>query len=352
MILTLPEEIISLYPTAKVKDAQSILSLTEEEEDNVLLPVLGEELMEHLTERYDELVADRGGITPQAFPVDEVDDTVRLIRMCQKAVFYMALANNSGLLTVSFNLGGGLNVVTAENYEKADSDTLKRFERDAFKKAHRNVDAILTLLERDARKTDPLFAHMWRKSRYYYLQSHLLITTAMQMQDYLDIKGSREKYIELVPDLKYAQSTYLTPQVGEELMKAFIGCATMNDVIPAVTDEALTEAERLALNGEIRGHWIEALDRLRAALAGYAEHRNVKMRRADSLSEADMSMARALDFIRSHQDSFLPYIESSPLYVAPEPTPTATPKQECRKQFNPENPDNMITVLRPTLQRY
>ena len=354
MILSRPQEIESYLPTSKWKDAQSLLAYTEEEEANILLPVLGQELLDHLTKEYDRLVAERQGITPQEFPVDEVNDTVRLIRMCQKAVLYMALANNSGLLSVSFNPGGGMNVVSAEYYEKADKETLARFERDAYKKAHRNVDAMLTLLERDAQKAEPRFAGMWKKSRYFYLQSHLLITTATQMQDYLDIKGSRERYIELVPDLKYCQSTYLAPRLGDALTKAFVQSATDADVIPSVNDEdkVMTKAGLLARNAEVRADWHEALDRLRAALANYAEYRNPKLRREAALSEADMSMARALEYITAHQSSFLPYIESSPLYVAPEPTPTAKPERPERPTFDPNNPHNMIAVLPTTLKRW
>lgn len=352
MILTLPQEIESYLPTSKWKDAQGLLAYTEEEEANLLLPVLGEELMDHLTERYDELVAEYQGITPQVFPAEQVDDTVRLIRMCQKAVLYMALANNSGLMAVSFNKGGGMNVVSAEYYEAADKESIVRFERDAYKKAHRNIDAILTLLERDAQKAEPQFADMWRKSRYFYLQSHLLITTAMQMQDYLDIKGSRERYIELVPDLKYCQSTYLAPRIGDALMKALVAQATDATIVPTVTDETKTEAEIIAANDAIRADWNEALDRLRAALANYTEHRNPKLRRSDSLSEADMSMARALEYLSAHQPSFLPYIETSPLYVAPDPTPTARPEKPEAPAFDRENPRNMITVLPTGLNRW
>lgn len=352
MILTLTQEIESYLPTSKWKDAQGLLAYIEEEEANLLLPVLGEELLDYLTEQYDELVDEYQGITPQVFPSDKVDDAVRLIRMCQKAVLYMALANNSGLMAVSFNKGGGMNVVSAEYYEAADKESIARFERDAYKKAHRNIDAILTLLERDAQKAEPQFAEKWKKSRYFYLQSHLLITTAMQMQDYLDIKGSRERYIELVPDLKYCQATYLTPRVGDALMKAFVAQATDASVVPTVTDNSKTEEEILTANEAIRNDWSEALDRLRAALANYTEHRNMKLRRDDSLSEADMSMARALEYISAHQGSFLPYIESSPLYVAPEVTPTARPEKSDKPAFDRENPRNMITVLPTGLNRW
>lgn len=352
MILTLPQEIESYLPTSKWKDAQSLLAYTEEEEVNLLLPVLGEDLLNYLTEQYEELVSEYQGITSQIFPADKADDTVRLIRMCQKAVLYMTLANNSGLMSVSFNKGGGMNVVSAEYYEAADKESIARFERDAYKKAHRNVDGILTLLERDAQRTEPKFAKMWRKSRYFYLQGHLLITTAVQMQDYLDIKGSRERYIELVPDLKYCQATYLAPRIGDVLMKALVAQATDASIIPSVTDKTKTEEEILIANSSIRDDWNEALDRLRAALANYAEYRNPKLRRESSLSEADMSMARALEYISAHQDSFLPYVETSPLYVAPEPTPKARAEKPEKPAFDRENPKNMITVLPTGLNRW
>lgn len=351
MLLRLDTEIQSYLPTSKWNDAQLLLSFVEEEEQNVLLPILGEELLEHLNNRYDKLVAEYDGITTNVFPVDKVDDEVRLLRICQKVCLYMVLANNSGLLSVSFNPGGGLNQVSAEYYETADKDAINRFERDAWKKAHRNIDALLTLLERDARSEKPKFKKLWESSRYFYLQSNLLLTTATQTQDYLDIKGSRERYIELVPDMKYCQSVYLTPQIGEKLMTAFIKSATDDSVIPTISDETLSEGTLLAKNGEIRGHWAEALDRLRSALANYTEHRNVKMRRPDSLSEGDMQIARAVQFIREYQDSFMPYIESSPIYQPPTPEPIEKPGFKKRHQYNPDDPNNKLTVL-ASLNRY
>lgn len=351
MLLRLETEIRSYLPTSKWNDAQLLLSYVEEEEQNVLLPILGYELFEHLNERYDKLVAEYEGITADIFPVDKVDDEVRLLRICQKVCLYMVLANNSGLLSVSFNPGGGMNQVSSEYYDTADKDAVNRFERDAWKKAHRNIDALLTLLERDARSENPMFKKLWQNSRYFYLQSNLLLTTASQMQDYLDIKGSRERYIELVPDMKYCQSVYLTPQVGEKLMDAFIRSATDDSVIPIIKDDTLSEGALLAKNGEIRGHWIEALDRLRSALANYTEHRNVKMRRADSLSEGDMQIARAVQFISEHQDSFMPYVETSPLYQPPRPEPIEKQRCDRKPKYDPNDPDNRVTVL-ASLNRY
>lgn len=350
MLLTLESEITAYLPTSKWRDADRLLAVIEEEEENTLVPILGRKLFDYLNERYEELVDEYGGITPDVIDKNAADETVRLLRVCQKVVLYLALGNNSGLLGVSLNAGGGMNVASSEYYDSADKDSVARFERDAWKKAHRNIDILLSTLERDAQKEDPLFAELWKESTYYYKKRNLLFSTAMQMQDYLDIKGSRERYIELVPDIRYCQGVYLAPQVGDELMKKFVDGMYGPD--GANGSDAPEELNKKA---QVLGDWTKAADRLRTALAGYVEHRNTKMRRADSLSEADMSLARAIQYISEHQESFEPYVQSSPFYMKPE-EPSA--KDESHSEvcpghtFDPCDPDNMITVLRPTLRRW
>jgi len=351
MLLTLESEILAYLPTSKWKNATDLLTAIEVEEESTLVPILGRELFDYLNERYDELVAEHGGITPDIIDKTAVDDTVRILRVCQRIALHLALSHNSGLFGISFNAGGGMNVVSAEYYESADKDSKARFERDAWSNAHRNIDILLSILERDAKSKNPLFADLWEKSSYFYLKRNLLFSTATQMNDYLNIKESREKYIELVPDIRYCQGVYLAPQVGDELLKAFV-----NGIAP-IDNNSDGEADAEALNkkAQICGDWTEAADRLRIALAGYVEHRNTKMRRADSLSEADMSLARAIQYIREHQDSFEPYVQSSPFYVKPEEAPVAskTHSDVCPGHtFDPCDPDNMITVLRPNLRRW
>lgn len=351
MLLTTIEEIEACLPTSKWDDADSLLGLVEEEEEAHVVPILGRKLYDHLVERYGELTGELGDIsaTNASLKPSDVTDEVRIIRLCQKIQLYMALANNAGMLTVSFNAGGGLNVASAGSYDAADKEQVQRFVRDAWGKAHRNIDAMLTLLERDAQKKDPLFAEMWRESRYFYHQGDLLITTAVKMQDYVDIRESREKFVEMVPDLKYCQSVFIETEIGKELCDAFVRCTSDSTVIPTYTpaeDEALTEGELKARNGEIRGTWVEALDRLRTALAHYAVNENEKMRRDNSLTNAEMSRARAIAFIREHQEAFVPYILSSPLYVKPsEPTPE---RGQCaREGYKPR----AMFVLTPNLHR-
>ena len=165
MLLIETKEIRSYLPTSKWRDADALLSYVEEEEQNVLIPILGEELFCELAQAYQDRAAVSGGITPDLIPPTEVDAHIRIIRLCQKVELYMALANNVGLLAVSFNQGGGFNVSTSDNYDNADKDALNRLEKDAFRKAHRNIEALLAELERDAKSENPQFADKWRKSR-------------------------------------------------------------------------------------------------------------------------------------------------------------------------------------------
>lgn len=335
MILTTIEEIDAYLPTNRWKNAESLLSVIEEEEENYLVPVLGRELFRSIEEKYTKLLEDNGGITPEFIP--KADITVRLIRTCQKAVLFFALVNNSGLLAVSLNPGGGMNQMGADGYDPADDKSVARFERDTWKKAHRNIDALLAMLEEDAQSNEPKFADLWKKSQYFYLKEGLLFSTAVLMDEYLSIEGSRERFIKLVPDIRYCQDVYLRPQVGDELMNAFIDTATANDVVE--------DSEKMK-------SWRTALSRLRMALALYVENRQPKMRRPESLDEANMAIARALAFIRYRQDDFLPYIKSSPLYTPP-PSEAEKPKADETPMFSydPNDPNNAVLAM-PTVRRY
>lgn len=333
MLLTKNEEIEACLPTSKWDDADRLLGLVEEEEEHVVVPILGRELYEYLVAQYEELVSSLGDIsaTNESLSREEVTDEIRIIRLCQKIQLYMALANNAGLLAVSFNPGGGLNVASAEYYDKADKESINRFERDAWKKAHRNVDTLLSLLERDAQSAEPKFAEMWKKSRYFYLRGDLLFTTAVQMQDYIDIKESREKFIELIPDIKYCQSVFIETEVGSELLDAFVRTATDAEVIPEGQSEV----------------WREAMDRLRTALAHYVAQENEKLRKGNSLPNAELSRARALRYITEHQEAFLPHIETSPLYVKTEEVEETEKRMPREDEYRPQ----AVFVLKPNLYR-
>lgn len=355
MLLTTDEEIRALMPTSKWNDVDMLLSCVEEEEWNSVVNLLGDELMNKFVEDYEALKAEHGGITPDLLKPEEITDKammmeVRAIRICQKIQLFLALAHNAGLLSVQLNSGGGLNQATAEYYDKADEKSVERFVKDAYMKAHRNTDELLTLLERDARSPEPQFSDLWKKSIYYYEQSGLLLTTALQMQYYLNIGNSRAKFIELVPDLKFVQQHYVLTRLGRELTDALIRYATDESVVPA-PDASLTEEEQEKRKEEIESAWAEALNQVRMATAIYTEWRNPQMRRKESLDEANLSMSSAVSYITEHADCFMPYVEKSPFYTPPvtEEEIFAKGRRACicgnRPKYDPCNPDNKVTSI-------
>ena len=86
MLLTTDDEIRSLMPTSKWNDVDMLLSCVEEEEQNVVLNLLGDELMNRVVADYERLKAEHGGITPDVLRPDMLEEqadrqAVRAIRI-------------------------------------------------------------------------------------------------------------------------------------------------------------------------------------------------------------------------------------------------------------------------------
>ena len=196
MFIRSENEIISLMPTARWSRPDQIYGYVEEEERVALEPLLGTTLYQHLCNEYERLRKEYGDITsttikptgkakkdpkvPHADVTERMDRvqaglveptctaqakeekdvpkldqvTVRLLRICQQIVFYKMLSHKAGLLTVSFNEGGGMNQVSAEGYDPADQKKIEHVVKDAYMSAGRAIDSLLLFLEADA-KGDP-----------------------------------------------------------------------------------------------------------------------------------------------------------------------------------------------------
>lgn len=342
MIVTNADEIRAYLPTSVYSGDDSLLTLMEETEDSVLVPILGEKLHEKVCEDYESAMEEYGGVAPQFIGKDNLTPEIRLIRHCQLPVIYLTLANSTGILSVNLNEGGGMNQSYTEMFDKADKDAVGRFERDAWFKGHRGIDRLLLFLEKDARSAEPKFADLWKESRYFYLQGDLLFTTAECMNRYLDIGGSREKFITLLPDIRYCQNMYIVPEIGEELTEAIVEWCT-GKVKLSSPEEPAGNPERVA------DIWRKAADGLRMALALYVESRRPEKQRKYSENEAMLSLVRARKFIAASQDAFLPYIETSPVYVPPAGEAGDSGSGSGNPElFDYDSPDNSIFVFRPT----
>lgn len=392
MLITTQNEIISLMPTARWDRPQQLFGYLEEEESVALEPLLGTTLYNYLIEEYDRLrqhytditattvrptakakqdaqlaYADvterleqiqqgkyRETYTTAGSGEGDVSDkdlaTIRLIRICQQIEFYRMLAHKSGLLTVSFNEGGGMNMVSAEGYEPADEKRMDRMVRDAWMSAGRATDSLLLFLEADA-KGDKLFTERWSEADAFYLHKDLLFQTARELNEYLDIRGERAVYVSLVRDIRYCQNTYLKPRIGGKLLKAVIAFANGDPTHNPSKEEGSSEAsstnttadssDEAAAYGkdtEQEAAFEELLEMLRQALAFYVESRRMsitrtsltvstsvrgtgssiekeeRLARRDSMTDAQQAMAMACEYIEQNLDALGQAVVGTPIY--------------------------------------
>lgn len=366
MLITEQNEIISLMPTARWDRPQQLFGYIEEEETVALEPLLGNSLYQHLLAEYDRLREKYGDITatsirptgkakgdvrlayadvterleqiqqgkyrePYVAPpaeeeglVPDVDmKTIRLIRICQQIEFYRMLSHKAGLLSVSFNEGGGANRVLADNYDPASEKEIDRMTKDAFMSAGRSVDSLLLFLEADA-KGDKLFTEKWQEADAFYLHRDLLFQTARVMNEYLPLKGGRMDYVELVRDIRFCQNTYIKPRVGSKLLKAVVDF--LNDGITELRNDDITTGDEEPAGepmGTVADATMEELAALlRTALAFYVESRRVeigpkqeKLARRDSMTDAQQAMAMACQWIEDNLDALGEAAVDSPIYI-------------------------------------
>lgn len=377
MFITTQNEIISLMPTARWDRPSQLFGYLEEEESVALVPLLGNTLYQYLLNEYDRLREDYVDITATTvrptgkakqdamlahadvterleqiqagryrdtymgvidseLEVSPEDiSTIRLIRICQQIEFYKMLSHKAGLLTVSFNEGGGMNMVSADGYEPADDKRMERVVKDAYMSAGRAIDSLLLFLEADA-KGDKLFTDKWKEADAFYLHKDLLFQTARMLNEYLDIKGERMAYVALVRDIRFCQNTYLKPRIGVKLLKAVIQIANGEYSEAAPSDESSSSSGSSSDEGSSDSSedsdssdgdtidysvYEELTSLLRTALAFYVESRRTelapvkeKLARRDSMTDAQQAMAAACDYIEENLDALGEPAIDTPIY--------------------------------------
>lgn len=375
MLITTQNEIISLMPTARWDRPSQLYGYLEEEERVTLEPLLGANLFNYLLEQYEslrekytdltattilptkkanqnaelgcvdvterieqihtgkyqEMYADAYYIEQEDVPHEDFQ-TIRLIRICQQIEFYKMLSHKAGLLTVSFNEGGGMNTVSATGYDEVDEKAKERVVKDAYMSAGRAIDSLLLFLEADA-KGDRQFTDKWSEADAFYLHKDLLFQTARVLNEYLDIRGQRMEYISLVRDIRFCQNTYLKPRIGAKLLKAVIGYANDGEEI---VDEEIVDEERY------NECFSELLVLLRSALAFYVESRRVelaqtkdKLARRDSMTDAQQAMAMACTFIEENISTFGNAAKDTPIY-------NMVRRRDIQKEFDRKNTEAAI----------
>ena len=65
----------------------------------------------------------------------------------------------------------------------------------------------------------PVIVSLWCMSRYYYLDATLLIPTCTVLQAFLDIEDYRDRFIRLLPDIRFIQRHYIEKTFGEAFVE-------------------------------------------------------------------------------------------------------------------------------------
>ena len=246
MILSTTKELRLHIPSNAIDEISSLQGTLDNSEKDCLRDKLGDSLYDQLCEYYQSISPDEfylsvtnGEHTHQPWQ--------QLLLMAQRMVTYDAMSRFAYTQALSIN-GTGINVASSEDYGAASKDLLDKGVQGYKREAMVSLNQMLVMLEGWARKmatpapiadadsTEPPITEpkdeehkaieeislLWQESQYYYAHHDLLIATCADLQHYLDIYESREKFIRLLPDLHFIQDEYISEAIGEDTVQRLL----------------------------------------------------------------------------------------------------------------------------------
>ena len=246
MILSTIKELRLPITSNAIDEISSLQGTLDNSEKDFLRDKLGDSLYDQLCEYYQS-------ISPDEFYLSVTNGEhthlpwQQLLLMAQRMVVYDAMSRFAYTQALSIN-GTGINVTSSEDYGAASKDLLDKGVQGYKREAMVSLNQMLVMLEGWARKmttpapiadsdstepptTEPKdeqhkaieeISLLWQESQYYYLHHDLLIATCADLQHYLDIYESREKFIRLLPDLHFIQDEYISEAIGEDTVQRLL----------------------------------------------------------------------------------------------------------------------------------
>ena len=268
MILSSNQELRLQIPSNAVDDVANLQGMLDNSEKDFLKPRLGASLYDRLCKYYASIE-----------PVDFCDTVINgsytdnpwseLLVYAQRMVANDAMAQNIEKQVLSIN-GSGINVASSSDFAVATKDQIAQGKGSFRETAMTSLNNMLSLLEGwakevntpmpieeagdgvedstpsdgsnhgsssegtdegtdsgkdDAAETEAKqheaieeIVTLWQESKYYYYHRDLLFPTCESLQPYLDIYGNRDKFIRLIPDMRFIQSEYLEEAFGEDFI--------------------------------------------------------------------------------------------------------------------------------------
>ena len=253
MILSTTKELRLHIPSNAIDEISSLQGILDNSEKDFLRDKLGDSLYNQLCEYYQT-------ISPDDFYLSVCNGEhihqpwQQLLLMAQRVVTYDAMARFAYPQALSIN-GTGVNVASSEDYGAASKDLIDKGVQGYKREAMVSLNQMLVMLEGWAKdcvkkqvsdvqetaesvpNTDNSvlktgesvqtteikeITNFWKESTYYYLHHDLLIATCAELQQYLDIYESREKFIRLLPDLHFIQDEYISEAIGEPMVQQLL----------------------------------------------------------------------------------------------------------------------------------
>ena len=261
MILSTNQELRLILPSNAVDEIANLQGVLDNSEKDFLQDKLGKPLYTRLCEYYTTLGGDGfyqqmtdGSYAKKPWSV--------LLNLAQRMVVNDAMARYAYQQILSVN-GAGVNIASSTDYDPATEKLLDKGVAGYKKEAMVSLNNLLILLENwavsintpaeaadtkdgsastevpkgestevqnvestEVPNDESTEAHtaieeivlLWQESKYYYLHHDLLIPTCSTLQQYLDVYDNRDKFIRLLPDLRYVQDEYIADVFGDELI--------------------------------------------------------------------------------------------------------------------------------------
>lgn len=325
MLIRSLQELRLFFPSHAMQSIDPLIGFFDNSEHDFLQDKLGTPLYNYLCQYY------KGN--DSSFIDAEDEDTSyngRLLLMAQRVVAFDAFGRAIGVHAVSIS-NAGVNISVADDYLKPDKEAIDTYRSTCVKEAHSALNRLLATLEEwtqtAAAAEEPdeeltAIVSKWKQSRFFYLAADLIIPSAKVLQEYLNIYDSREKFIQMLPDLRYIQEEMLIPGIGEELTDFLV---SKSQQIPQyVATESQPESEEDAAERKLI---LRTLHAARKFMAAALEERTLILRtpserRAKAHDEQVRLLQSLKEYIVHHQDGFIALaetaMEESPLYIAPD----------------------------------
>ena len=349
LIRTLQE--LRLYNTSHaLDDIEPLMGIIDNVEKDILVDKLGKPLYTALCSHYKNVDTD---MFVKAVQEDSLDDDMDvLLRLSQAVVANEVINHAIALHLVSLN-NSGLNMGSAEDYAIASKDAVETSRKELYQLTHIAINTLLEWLEEKAQAIPatpnpdpspvdgeggeggegaPDIAELWKQSPFYWQTTTLLIPSAVVLREFWDTFDNREKFVRMLPDIRYAQDI-IGDEIGEQWLEYLVETAFKG------TDDA---------------HLKHIINRLRRSCVALLESRtdvikNDKERKSRAYDEGLKYLRRACDYMVNHQNDLpqdaLVKFATSPLYVAPPDPEEEQPQCHCDKGWKNNRKGNVMFVM-------